>query len=215
MESKEQFLEPYREKGYDVYSFYSFDNIKPFLAQHVKMPRFIVAIIIISLIVGSGILGAAAGYSWKMKESIVKWGILFAQTLLCSFIGITCMIPLHEFIHWIAFKCIGARNIRFGADWKHFVFYAAVHDYALNYKQFRAVAVAPLYTILLILGITVLTPVAGWIKLVCLVLYLFHLLSCSGDIMLLTYFRKLKHRDILTVDDIENKTTYFLEKVRV
>lgn len=117
-----------------------------------------------------------------------------------------------EFIHWIAYKKEGANDVRFGAIWKSFVFYAAAHNFAADYKTFRRIALAPFYILSVLLVLLFLFPVPLWGKISIAAILLFHIVSCSGDLSMLSYMKRYKRRNVITVDDIDNRFTYFMEK---
>ncbi len=50
--------------------------------------------------------------------------------------GFTIIIPVHEGIHAIVYKMLGAKNIRFGADVKKMIFYATADKYVTTRKKF-------------------------------------------------------------------------------
>lgn len=106
----------------------------------------------------------------------------------------------------------GANDVRFGAIWKSFVFYAAAHNFAADYKTFRRIALAPFYILSVLLVLLFLFPVPLWGKISIAAILLFHVVSCSGDLSMLSYMKRYKRRNVITVDDIDNRFTYFMEK---
>ena len=54
-----------------------------------------------------------------------------------------------------------------------------------------------------------LFPLPLWGKIAIAVLLFFHLLSCSGDLMMLAYMSRYKGREVYTVDDIDNRYNLF------
>ena len=85
------------------------------------------------------------GKLWSDSLSFSQFGIQILKCVVFSILGCALIIPVHEFIHWIAYKKEGANEVRFGAIWKSFVFYAAAHNFAADYKTFRRIALAPFY----------------------------------------------------------------------
>ena len=204
----------YKEVGYEIIEELPFDNIKEFMMKYTMRDKpykvfnifFSFLLIIIS--------AAALGYMLGLSINNPSVWIDFALFLLVIVCGIIFLIPTHEIVHWIVYKNEGAADVRFGAQWKRFVFYAAAHDFPADYVKFRRVALAPLYMLGIMLGLLILFPLPLWLRLSCIVLLMFHILSCTGDITLLRYFKQYRGRDVITVDDIDNKTTYFMEKLR-
>lgn len=204
----------YKEVGYEIIEELPFDNIKEFMMKYTMRDKpykvfnifFSFLLIIIS--------AAALGYMLGLSINNPSVWIDFALFLLVIVCGIIFLIPTHEIVHWIVYKNEGAADVRFGAQWKRFVFYAAAHDFPADYVKFRRVALAPLYMLGIMLGLLILFPAAFMVKAV---------LYCTADvsysflywgITLLRYFKQYRGRDVITVDDIDNKTTYFMEKLR-
>lgn len=130
-------------------------------------------------------------------------------TLVFSF---SILIVIHELIHGIALKIIGAKKIRFGAYFKKFTFYAEADKHVLNRKQFAFVALAPLVVVQLITlaGVLVFlnqTTIYFWI-----VLMSTHCLFCAGDIGLLSIFYDSKESEIFTFDLKEEKKSYYYRR---
>jgi len=130
-------------------------------------------------------------------------------SLLFSF---TFLIIIHELLHGIALKFVGAKKINFGGYLKKFIFYAEADRLVLNKKQFALVALTPLIVIQLItLGGVVLffhqAQIYFWI-----ILMSSHSLFCAGDIGLLSVFYKHKDSDIFTYDVKAEKTSYYFRR---
>ena len=152
------------------------------------------------------------GKLWSDSLSFSQFGIQILKCVVFSILGCALIIPVHEFIHWIAYKKEGANDVRFGAIWKSFVFYAAAHNFAADYKTFRRIALAPFYILSVLLVLLFLFPVPLWGKISIAAILLFHIISCSGDLSMLSYMKRDKRRNVITVDDIDNRFTYFMEK---
>ena len=145
----------------------------------------------------------------KPRKNHIIWIVFISGFFI---LGCALIIPVHEFIHWIAYKKEGANDVRFGAIWKSFVFYAAAHNFATDYKTFRRIALAPFYILSVLLILLLLSPVPLWGKISIAAILLFHIVSCSGDLSMLSYMKRYKRRNVITVDDIDNRFTYFMEK---
>ena len=141
------------------------------------------------------------------------WNLIFP--FLLSFAFLVLIIPLHEIIHGIAFQMKGAKKIRYGILWRSLAAYAVAVDFECNYKQFRFIALAPLMIISIFLIIFITIPIFPpfW-KSVCYFGFMQHYTSCIGDILLLSYFYRLKGRNIIAWDDIDNRISYFIEVER-
>jgi len=53
------------------------------------------------------------------------------------------LIPLHEYIHALAYKYVGAKKVSYDANWRKFYFMAMADRFVANRKEFELVAVAP------------------------------------------------------------------------
>lgn len=118
------------------------------------------------------------------------------------------LIPLHEGLHMLAYKLLGARQTRMVAHWKKFYFLAIADGFVANRSEFRIVALAPFVVISLLLGL--LSIVLGPSAMLSLrFALLVHGGLCSGDFGLLSYFESHKDREILTVDDVQAGVSRF------
>ena len=106
--------------------------------------------------------------------------------LYSLFFSFTLLIPIHELLHGLSLKIVGAPRVTYGANLKKFVFYAEADHFVLNRKKFNLVALAPLVVIKIVslAGIIIFFshPAACFfVLLMCL-----HSLFCAGDIGLLS-----------------------------
>ena len=189
-----------------------YDDIKTFLERNKPRKNHIIWIVFISGFFILFFIGFAMGKLWSDSLSFSQFGIQILKCVVFSILGCALIIPVHEFIHWIAYKKEGANDVRFGAIWKSFVFYAAAHNFAADYKTFRRIALAPFYILSVLLVLLFLFPVPLWGKISIAAILLFHIVSCSGDLSMLSYMKRYKRRNVITVDDIDNRFTYFMEK---
>jgi hypothetical protein len=122
------------------------------------------------------------------------------------------LIPLHEYIHVLAYKSQGAMNTSYDVNLKKFYFMALAHKFVASRKEFIIVALAPFITITTILSVLLFIVNANWTLTIIGVL-LAHTAMCSGDFGLLNYFEFNKDKKVVTYDDIENKISYFYGQV--
>ena len=77
--------------------------------------------------------------------------ILNIDKILYSFglgiVSFILIVPIHELIHGIGYKLIGAPKVRFKAFWRKLSFIAEAPDFVVDYKRFFPVAVAPFFII--------------------------------------------------------------------
>jgi hypothetical protein len=130
----------------------------------------------------------------------------------CNGIGLAfLLIPLHEYIHVLAYKSQGALHTSYDAHLKKFYFLAIADQFVANKKEFRIVALVPFVEIstLLIVGCFFTNP---YYTLLLLGTLLTHTACCSGDFGLLSYFDFHHDKEIVTYDDKEKKMSYFFWK---
>ena len=125
--------------------------------------------------------------------------------------GAFLLIPIHELIHALAYKLVGAKTISFGSDIKNFVFFAAADKFVADYKDFQIIALAPVVTITFI-SIIILFFISGNLVWSFIGLITVHSMFSGGDFGLLSYFHENRDKEIVTYDDVQNKISYFYSK---
>lgn len=123
------------------------------------------------------------------------------------------LIPIHEFIHVLAYRSQGALNTSYDANWKKFYFMALADKFVANKKEFRVVALAPFVVISTVLIVLLFFVSQLWTFTVLGVL-LTHTAFSSGDFGLLSYFDFHKDKEIVTYDDKENGISYFYGRTK-
>ncbi|MEO5893748.1 MAG: DUF3267 domain-containing protein [Ferruginibacter sp.] len=123
------------------------------------------------------------------------------------------LIPIHEFIHVLAYKSQGAMQTSYDVNLKKFYFLAIADKFVANKKEFKIVALAPFIFISLILtGLLFFTGKLGSIAI--LTALSTHASFCSGDFALLSYFEYHKDKEVVTYDDKDNKISFFYGKTQ-
>lgn len=120
------------------------------------------------------------------------------------------LVPIHEYIHVVAYQLKGAANTSYDANLKKFYFMALADKFVANKKEFEMVALAPFVVITGVLCLLFFIVKADW-QLTIAGTLLAHTAMCSGDFGLLSYFDFHKTKQVVTYDDIDNKVTYFYE----
>ena len=122
------------------------------------------------------------------------------------------LLPLHEYIHVLAYKSQGATKTSYDANLKKFYFMALADKFVVNKKEFEVVDLAPFLTITTILTVLFFVTNSNW-TLTIVGTLLAHTAMCSGDFGLLSYFEYHKTKQVVTYDDVENKISYFYGQV--
>ena len=119
------------------------------------------------------------------------------------------LIIIHELLHGIALKLVGAKRVNFGGYLKKFIFYAEADQFVINRKQFAFIALTPLFVVKLI----TLTGIIFFFDHPVFYFLIFvmssHSLFCAGDIGLLSVFYKTRNSEIFSFDVKAEKTSYF------
>lgn len=139
-----------------------------------------------------------------------------ADIILKACLGITytfVLLPIHELIHAVAYKWVGAPKTTFDANWNKFYFMAVADKFVATRREFILVALAPFTVISLFLALGLFLA-SALTSLTFASALLFHASCCSGDFGLLSYFEHHKDKEVVTYDDAEKKETWFLFRDR-
>lgn len=185
-------------------------EIIEFIKPWIKKKNIYTRIYNISLLTGFLIVGFFVGMMISAGE--INFEII-NQFFLGIMIGFL-MIPLHEWLHGIAYKILGAKKVEYRAEWKKLLFYAAADGFPAGYKEFRFVALMP-FTVITLIGL-LLMVLSGFEWTVIMLGFIFsHAACCGGDFGLLSYMYEHKDQEMITIDDMEKGETYFLVKKQV
>lgn len=120
------------------------------------------------------------------------------------------VLPLHEGIHALFFKILGARQVGFGYSKKGMMVYAYAQRFVMTLRETALVAAMPFIFITFALGgLLIFLPSlrAAWI-----ILLLLHTLGCMGDFILIAHAWKNRKAGMYTYDDLNEKRTYFFKR---
>ena len=194
-----------REQGYEEYARFGFSELIVPLQEGLRSGNSYATAFFIIILMGFGSIGAFTAH-FVLTDTLTG-----GQVFRWMFAGVPAtllLVPLHELVHGWMFRWYGARDVRYGVIWKKLMFYAVAHAFAVNYRQFRFIAMAPFVIITLLLAAAFLLVSAPW-KALLLGVMIFHALCCAGDFGLCAYFYRLRHRDPVSFDDADEGTTYF------
>ncbi len=133
---------------------------------------------------------------------------VLARLGLGFFVFFLVLLPLHELIHGLAYRLVGAKVVSYHADWRKLTFYAAVDRFVASTGEFCGVALAPFAIINagLLLGYVLAEPPVTW---VCLGALWLHTAGCAGDFALVNFLYKHRHRALVTYDDVGAAKSFF------
>lgn len=147
-------------------------------------------------------------------EGMFKKGQDFSDLFLYFSYGLTLsflLIPIHEWIHMLAYRLQGARTSSMDVNWKKFYFMAVADQFVASAKEFKIVALAPFTLISVSLIATFFLVSSPW-QLTLLSCLFAHTAMCSGDFALLSFFEVHNDKEVITYDDHKNKISYFFVK---
>ena len=124
---------------------------------------------------------------------------------------VTLLVIIHELLHGIAIKLTGAKNVRYGAYFKKFIFYAEADRHVFNRRQFTFVALAPLVVVKLITLAGIFIFFSHPLVYVFTLIMCIHSLFCAGDIGLLSVFYST-NSEVFTFDIKEERKSYYFRK---
>jgi hypothetical protein len=181
------FLTPYMKKGNIAMAAFVLSN---FLCVVATVFFFVLHLNTHAVAIGSGV-----GYY------ILGWALAFG------------LIPLHEYIHALAYKAVGAKNIAYDVDLKKLIFLTIAHKFVAEKREFIFVALAPFAVISALLLLVFTQVPLNW-QITMLGMLLMHTTCCIGDFGLVSYFVENKNRRIVTFDKHELKASFFYELVK-
>lgn len=196
------------KNGYQLLDQLEHNNIVPFIQTYLKKRTLFSILYYFVTIVCALIISLLMWYSNHYYS--FKLGDMFQQ--LSYGIGLSfTLIPLHEYIHALAYKYVGANTTSYDANLKKFYFMAMADQFVANKREFRIVALAPFVVISLscLAGLFFVPQI--WAFTLWGILFA-HSSFCSGDFGLLSYFDFHKDKEVITYDDKANKISFFYSK---
>jgi len=194
--------------GYVLLESLNHKELIPFVQKYIRIKtRFsafywIANIFFAGLI--AGLLYAHINYNtFNLSEGITHLSFGFTIAFL--------LIPMHEYIHVLAYRFRGATSTSYDANLKKFYFMAIADAFVADKNDFLVVAMAPsvVITSICILLLFFLSPL--WSVTSAGVL-LTHTAFSSGDFALMSYFDFHRKKEVVTYDDKSNGISYFYGK---
>lgn len=198
------------KEGYVLKDRLYHDDLIPFLKESLKNRTFVIqlyyALNILLLLIIFLFFGIDYYYSpifsWGLKISYLSLGILLSFFL----------IPIHEYLHSLAYKFVGATKTSYDVNLKKFYFMALADQFVMDYKEFRIVALTPFVCISLACIMIFIFPL-GIFKYTAIAILLTHTAFCSGDFALWNYFEYNRNIGLVIYDDIEKRVSYFYQRI--
>lgn len=183
-----------------------YEDIVDFAAKYIRKRTRSMKFFIISLI-GMFLLVAGAIIIGMINHNR-EFGAIMKQYLYGLIISFSVIIPVHEMLHGLLYLILGARKIRFGAEFKQFAFYAVADEFVTTKKGFYLLASGP-FIIISLLNLAGFIFVPGVASYTYISVIFFHATMCVGDFALMSYYDTHRDKDIYSFDDVKNKISYF------
>lgn len=197
------------ENGYVLIDKLEHKELVPFIRTYMKKRTTYSVFYNLSNLIVFGVVGYFFVQGYNLPDySFGSRFIHFSYGLAIAF----ALLPLHEYIHVLAYKSQGATNTSYDANLKQFYFMALADKFVANKKEFEVVALAPFTIITSLLTVLFFVVDTNWALTISSVL-LAHTAMCSGDFGLLSYFEFNQEKQVVTYDDIENKVSYFYGRI--
>jgi len=119
---------------------------------------------------------------------------------------------LHELLHLLVYKILGAKKTRLKPLWDQGAVAAVADQFVVSEKEFYWLAFTP-FAVLTTAGLVALFTTTGWIFYGVSIFLVFHATACIGDFSLAGYMYENRHETIYTFDDVENDRSYFYVKI--
>jgi hypothetical protein len=159
---------------------------------------------VLSAVTFAAAIGVAAQQERGFLRALADFGLAF-------FVMLIVLLPLHELIHAIAYRLVGARDIRWDYSVRMMAAWVIAHRFVADRRQFAVVALAPFVVINAGLIVSILLFPSAAVFL--LFVLLWHLHGCAGDWSLLSFVWINRERGFWTFDDATEGRSYFFGRV--
>jgi hypothetical protein len=197
------------EKGYFLLDKLEHNELPVFLRKYINK-RTTISIVFYGLNIGL-ILVAMFLFVTNIQQGLLT-NLNWAYHYFIGFSIAFLLVPLHEYIHVLAYKSQGAKNTSYYSNIKKFFFMALADKFVASKNEFTIVALAPF--ILITSTLLLLLPISSYSwTLTILGILLCHTAMSSGDFALLSYLEFHRDKEIVTYDNVGEKTSYFYGRI--
>lgn len=147
--------------------------------------------------------GLAAGLAIGRGEGVLRTILAFVLAFVTL---IVVLLPLHELAHALAYRLIGARDIRWGFSTRMLAVWVTAHRFVAERRPFVLVALAPF-----LLNVPIAAAAIAWPQWSVYFLFLlaWHVHGASGDFAILNFIWLHRDRGFWTFDDSEAGVSQF------
>ncbi len=185
-----------------------FSEMIPFVLEQIRRRSPVsFSFLVLNLVLLAGIIGYIVQI---LSAEQLTLGKVIVWSLYGMAAGSLAVVPVHEGIHGLAYKLLGAGRVHFGADLQQMIFFVTSDRYPVSGKELSFLALAPFVMInLATVGIVLwLSPEIFLFP----AFFLFtHNLMCIGDFAVVNYVY-LHPRRVYSFDEVEQKRSYFFEE---
>ncbi|MGY6561693.1 MAG: DUF3267 domain-containing protein [Luteibaculaceae bacterium] len=195
-------------KGYRLLQQLEHKELIPFVKHNLKKPTPI------SIFFHSAVLMLLIASLISVYLNIEIKKALIADVIFHYCFGFTIaflVIPVHEYIHVLVYRYLGAKETSLDYNIKKFYFLALANNFVVNRMEFTLVALAPFVVLNSSLIISLFFVESLW-QITLLSALLLHTAMCSGDFGLLNFFYISRNKTLVTYDDTLNKISFFFIK---
>ena len=194
--------------GYVLMDEMNHADIKPFVKTYISKRTWYSSIYYLSVFLSFSLLlfycvKVHYSHHYPLTKILLRIGLGLLLTIV--------LVPVHELIHGLAYRLMGAKNTSYDVHLTKFYFLAIADKFVTNKQEFKIIALAPFLIISSALTIAFFFTQEPW-KVTLLTTLLIHSFACSGDFALLSYFEFNKKKNIVTYDDKQNNVSFFFAK---
>ncbi|HMM11670.1 MAG TPA: DUF3267 domain-containing protein [Bacteroidales bacterium] len=193
-------------QGFRLVDELSHADLTPFLMKYLKLRgRFIKVWLVATAI---NVLLLTSLVTMLMLRGKAGFGTL-AESVLPALLLLLLLIPLHEWLHALAYRCAGSKKVSYIINWKKLYVAALADRFVISRKPFYAIALAPFVIISSLLFIALLVCTNPFWQLAMATTLLLHTISCLGDFVMINYMQLRPEKEVVTYDDNEKGMSYF------
>ncbi len=186
-----------------------FQDMIPFVMTQIKKKGFFSWLY---LTVNLTMLTLALIYSVRgLIDESLTWKRAILQTVTGIAAGSFLIIPIHEMLHGLAYRILGARKIIFGADPGQLIFFVTADRYPVSGNQVHLLTLTPFICINLLTIAAILFLWPGGVLFSAFFL-LSHNLMCIGDFAISGFIARTGGK-VFTFDEPERKKSYFYKEL--
>jgi hypothetical protein len=197
---------------YSLIEIVDYASILPFIRRYIK-PREILMYSFYLLLIFTLFIWVYLSIELYLNRIFTIWQF-FGISFFLLIIPLIIIIPVHELLHGIAFKLMGAKKLVFGANVREMVFYVTADQFVLNKTMFYFLALTPFcaFSTFFIWLLFSSSLIIQWIGALMLCM---HTSCCIGDFALLSYINlNARGCDFFTFDNVATKTSYYFKKTK-